>query len=577
MISIDSLFSVESLITGLGGILVSLLGYKFAYLGKKEWFGNGVSVWMSVVIVTVVMVLLFFGLYWYLPFVLLIPMATIVGRCCWLERRKKRMLKAKGALDYDIKRYEHYVWLSKQDLFRWEVKKYLLPAMNILFEIGAIHKLDEELERLDSYKEWYEWRRLKSYVLWNRHEYSEMIDMVRSYENDKHLSESEKARTSINLFSAYRNLEDKEGMGIYINKLEELIYEKKSYRVEAFDALMYYYDEQGDEEKIERLTTVIRSLNFKEYNQLLEVYDVLYFYNRRHGKTDANRELLAKMVEKSSMMTDEEKKRLFELRLLKLYFENDYGWKEYSIKLFNDADKYLDYSGRVAFEYLSAVNPVAQDSKLYNLHPGEGIKNLYGKIFKRIEAYVGEFDKELIELPDDFLYRKKGMLMLKVEYLKAKANMQSELKGYVTELSNMLHKIIALCKKAGDEREELHFLMVLADEMVAFREYINASKNEKRTIPEEMDTISGLNEDVNIAIAEALECVQEMNQMLKKHHYERTLAYYIFYAAYLNMKLDNKGVAREMLARFHATGVDIKHYTLAVQKLYEEVKRGVVE
>lgn len=91
----------------------------------------------------------------------------------------------------------------------------------------------------------------------------------------------------------------------------------------------------------------------------------------------------------------------------------------------------------------------------------------------------------------------------------------------------------------------------------------------------DMATISGLGEDMNIAKVEALECVQEMNLILKNHHYERTLAYNIFYAAYLNMKLDNLGMAREMLARFHATGVDIKHYTLAVQKLYEEVKKSV--
>lgn len=572
-----SLFSIESLISCLGGILISLVGYKFAYLGKKEWFGNSASVWTCVAVISVVMLLLFFGFYWYLPCVLMMPAIIVVGRWFWLKSRKRGLLKEKCTLDYDIKRYEYYVWLSKKELFRWEVKKYLLPAMNILFEIGAIHKLDEELEKLDNYKEWYEWRRLKSYVLWNRHEYREMIDLVKSYENDKHLSEKERARTAINLFSAYRNLEDKEGVGIYVKRLEELLYKKKSYWVEVFDDLMYYYDEQGEQEKIERLTDIINGLNFKEYGQLLEVYDVLYFYNRRHGKTDANRKLLDVMVEKSSMMTDEERKKIFELRLLKLYFENDYGWKEYSIKLFSDADKYLDFSSRVAFEYLRAVNLMVQNSRLYNIYPGVGFKNLYGKVLNRIEGYVDEFDKKLIELPDDFLYRKKDMLMLKVEFLKAKANERLEFNGYVTELGNTLHKIIALCEKTGDEREKLHFLMVLADEMVAFNEDINAFRDEKNLSTEETAAINNLDDDMNIARAEALVCVQEMSQILKSHHYERTLAYNIFYAAYLNMKLDNKGIAREMLARFHATGVDIKHYTLAVQELYAEVAKALLE
>ena len=42
------------------------------------------------------------------------------------------------------------------------------------------------------------------------------------------------------------------------------------------------------------------------------------------------------------------------------------------------------------------------------------------------------------------------------------------------------------------------------------------------------------------------------------------------------MKLENKAMAKQMLARFHATGVDIKHYTLAVQELYDEVKKNLL-
>ena len=568
----QSLLSVENLISGLAGVIVSLVTYKFGFLGKKEWFGNDCSVWVGILSLLAVIVLLYFGLYGYIPCVLLIPGATVVVRWYWLGKRKKELLKSKDALDNDIKRYEYYEWLSKKDLFRWEVKRFLLPAMNILFEIGTIRKLDEELDRLDSYKDWYEWKRLKSYVLWNKHEYREVIDLMKSYENDKHLTDGERARTTINLFGAYRNLEDQEGIRLYIKKLEDLIYVKKSYWVEAFDDLMYYYDEQGDQENADRLAAIIKGLNLKDFHQLLEVYDVLYFYNRRHGKTQANRELLDMMVEKSSMMTDKERKMIFEVRLLKLYFENDYGWKEYSIKLYNDADRFLNYSCRVAFEYLRAVNMVVQDSRLHILGPGVGIMALYDKILKRIGGYVEAFDKELIELPDDFLYRKKEMLMLKVEYLKAKANEQMDFKTFVKDMRNTIHKIIALCEKKGDEREKVHFLMVLADEMVAFKDDVLAVKNGKPLTPQEQEAFGNLSdEDMDVAEREAIECVQEMDQILKKHHYERTMAYNIFYAAYLNMKLNNMGMAREMMARFHDTGVDIRHYTLGVQRLYDEV------
>ena len=90
--------------------------------------------------------------------------------------------------------------------------------------------------------------------------------------------------------------------------------------------------------------------------------------------------------------------------------------------------------------------------------------------------------------------------------------------------------------------------------------------------PQEQEAVGNLSdEDMDVAEREAIACVQEMDQILKKHHYERTMAYNIFYAAYLNMKLNNMGMAREMMARFHDTGVDIRHYTLGVQRLYDEV------
>lgn len=572
MVDLDSFFSVTSLISWLVGILFSLLVIKFEFLGKKDWFGNSCSVWVGIISISTVVVLLFCGLYWLIPSVLLIPVCVVVWRWCRFKKRQKIVFRSKDSLNYDIKRYEFYEWLSKKELFRWEVKIFFLPAMNILYEIGAIRKLDEELEWLEDYKDWYEWKRLKSYVCWNRHEYQKVIDLLQSFENDKHLDEDEQARTVINLFGAYRNLEDKEGVAVYAKKLEKLLFERNHYTVEVFDDLMYYYDEKGDVEKTKRIETIIKSLGFRDYSQMLDIYDVLYFYNRRHGNVEANRELLDILVAKSHLIKNDERKRIFEIRLLTLFYENDYGWMDYSVNLYNNADTYLNYSSRVAFEFLGAVNQMVQNGMMQKIYPKIGIRNLYGKTLNRIERYVEEFDKELIALPDDFLYRKKNMLMQKMEYLKACANERLELSGYVTALSNTLHKIIMLCEKEGDDREKLHFLVVLADEMLLCRDDITAFRSENNLTTAELAAISKVNEEeTNLAVEEAVECVQEINQSLKKHHYERTLAYYIFYAAYLNMKLENRIIAKQMLARFHNTGVDIRNYTLPVQRLYDEV------
>ena len=567
---IESAITLPDIISCLVGMLISLVAYKFEFLGKKAWFGNSCSVWTLIMCIVAAIVLLVFKLFWLLPCILLIPIAVLGVRYCWLERRKKKVLKYRGGLDYDKKRYDYYVWLSKRELFRWEVKKYLLPAMNILFEIGSIKKLDDELEQLSDYKDWYKWKRLKSYVHWNRHEYQKVIDLMAPYIDGGKLGGTELTRVTINIYGAYRILEDKEGIEVYVRKMENILFNQKIYMVELFDDLMYYYDEHGENEKIKLLTATIDGLKFSDYSRFLEVYDVLYMHNRRHNDTQANQKLLDFMVSKSSMINEEERRKIFEVRLLKLYFENDYGWKDYSIKLFQEAEAYLNYSSRVAFEYLRAVNLIVQHCHMHNMSPRPKIIQLYDAILIRIAEYIQEFDKYFLELPDDFLYRKKEMLMLKEEYHKAKVNFKLVYSGYLNELSNNLHKLIALCERVGDQREKLHFLVVLADEIVAFEDDINRFRALKHKTEEEEQALNSVSdEEMFLAKVEAIECIQEVNQILKKYEYNRTLAYYIFYAAYLNMKLDDKIIAKQMLARYHATGVDIKHFTLAVQQLYK--------
>ena len=571
---IESAITLPDIISCLVGMLISLVAYKFEFLGKKAWFGNSCSVWTLIMCIVAAIVLLVFKLFWLLPCILLIPIVVLGVRYCRLERRKKKVLKYRGLLDYDKKRYDYYVWLSKRELFRWEVKKYLLPAMNILFEIGSIKKLDDELESLSDYKDWYKWKRLKSYVHWNRHEYQEVIDLMAPYIDGGKLSGTELTRVTINIYGAYRNLEDREGIEVYAKKLESILFDQKIMMVELFDDLMYYYDERGEKEKIERLAAVIKGLKFSDYSRLPEVYDVLYMHNRRHDDVKANRELLDFMVSKSSMMIEEERKKIFEVRLLKLYFENDYGWRDYSIKLFENANTYLNYSSRVAFEYLRAVNQIVQQCHMHNMSAGKGIILLYDVILERIDGYVQDFDRELLELPDDFLYRKKEMLMMKEEYRKARVNFKLEYHGYLKGLSDNLHKVISLCQRVGDEREKLHFLVVLADEIVAFEDDMARFRRMGNKTEEEEKALGELSdEEMLLAKKDAIECVQEINQTLKRHDYNRTLAYYIFYAAYLNMKLEDRIMAKEMLARYHATGVDIRHFTLAVQKLYKYVEK----
>ena len=73
---LDPIFSVPSALSGFGGMLISLLAYKFSYLGKKGWLGNDCSVWIGIACVLLAMVLIAFRLFWFIPCILLLPVVA---------------------------------------------------------------------------------------------------------------------------------------------------------------------------------------------------------------------------------------------------------------------------------------------------------------------------------------------------------------------------------------------------------------------------------------------------------------------------------------------------------------------
>lgn len=83
---VESIFSIPGLITGLAGVLVSLVMYRLRFLSKKAWLGNSCSIWTGVVCIAIIIVLLTFKLFWLLPCVLIIPCAMVGTRFRWLCR-----------------------------------------------------------------------------------------------------------------------------------------------------------------------------------------------------------------------------------------------------------------------------------------------------------------------------------------------------------------------------------------------------------------------------------------------------------------------------------------------------------
>lgn len=562
-----------------GGILFgALISYVVTWLDKH--FCSGAFEWKiakRLVVIDICMALcilfLWMNLWWL--FILIVPWMYFGGRMIFFKREYIRMKKSLKESNQDLIRYRYFMKLEKRKLCSWEVRKYLLPIMNVLFEIGAMKHLDKDLAQLEGqYGTCYEWKRLRSYLCSNRHEFQMMLDLLRPYEDDNRLSDDERDRTILNIYHAYRMLDNEEGVETYILKIEDMVFVRKKYRIEALDDLLYYYETTNNEDGVNKILDISNHIKTRSFSAYLEYIDLQYMHNKRIGNVESNKQLLDDMAKKHSEMHENDGQRLrFGLRLMKLYFENNYLWKEYGIELFRHADAYLSFSQDIAFEYMEAVMLMLRNAQAFyniSLHE-EMLKRLFSTMYKYISNYMPEYDKRITSLPDDFVYRKKEMLMRKVTFAQLECNIKHDEPAYMKEMCRLENQIIRLCHDNGEEREALHFLVVQTDDILAYYDSIQiavdsgiadkAIMTAQKDKPVFMDTVK--------------HNMETIDNTLRQNDYNRSLAYYIFYQSYFNFKVGNIENARYALHKFEDTNVSINNFTIAIQKLYEQVKTGV--
>lgn len=233
-------------------IIGGLLTYFANWLGNR--FNSKYYEWKIVkhLLITdavFLVVLLFLSSQWEWYLLLLLPWGYFIARYFYFRETYKRLMASFKAKNHDLIRYNYLLNLEKTKLCSWEVRKYLFPALNILFEIGAMKHLDKQLNLLkDDYGDLFEWKQLKSFLCYNLQEFNQMLNLLLSYEEDKHLTKEERNRTVINIYNAYRLLDNEEGVRTYIPKLEKIVFDNNEYTIEALDNLLYHYETTNNEE-----------------------------------------------------------------------------------------------------------------------------------------------------------------------------------------------------------------------------------------------------------------------------------------------------------------------------------------
>ena len=557
------------------GVLLSLGGKWLVKRFDSEYYEWKITKCLLIIEAVLLLCLLFISAHWQWYFLLILPWGYFLIRYISFKEKYKRMVASLKTKNQDLLRYEYLLKLEKSNLCSWEVRRLLFPAMNVLFEIGAMEHLDKQLSLLkDSYGESYEWKRLKSYLCSNRQEFSQMLTLLKSYEDDKHLSRDEQNRTILNIFHAYRLVNNEEGVRTYILRLENMVFERKEYTIEALDDLLYHYEITHNEEGVSKILEISNHIQAKDFSLYLAYMDLKYMHHKRIGDVESNRRLLDEMTRKQvEMNKDNEQKLRFGLRLLKLLFENNYAWKEYSINLFRQAETYLQYSQDIAFEYMEAVMLILQNAQnIYNISlPVEQVTHLLCTIRNYIDKYMPEYDKQITALPNDFVYRKRGMLMHKVTYARLVGNLTKNEPAYLKEVCRLENQIIELCYDNGEEREALHFIVVLTDEILAY--YDTIQKDIDNGI-RDTDIVQAV-EERSFFMEQVKHNMETIDNILRDNHYNRSLAYYIFYQSYFNFKIGNIENARYALRKFEDTNVSINNFTIAIQDLYQQVKENI--
>ena len=163
------------------------------------------------------------------------------------------------------------------------------------------------------------------------------------------------------------------------------------------------------------------------------------------------------------------------------------------------------------------------------------------------------------------------MLEHKVTYARLVGNLTKDEPACLNEICRLENQIIRLCYDNGENREALHFLVVLTDDILNYYDTIQIDINNNLTDPD----ILQAEKEKPFFMDQVKQNMESIDNVLRQNDYNRTLAYYIFFQAYFNFKIGNLENARYALHKFEETNVSIKNFSIAIQNLYQMVRENV--
>lgn len=478
----------------------------------------------------------------------------------------------------DVKlQFLNEIRLRKWELFDYEYRKYYIEILKVYYDIGAVSLLKENLDRLQRFSD----DKIYIQLLMLYYEKSCMYKgMGNAF---KKLTE---ITTDTNELSVEKHIDEmavaeklgepeKEAKAV---KTLEADYKKLGVTIPILCSnLMQYYDRVGEHDKAEKLAQEIIDFKPKSFDSYLELRDIAFMHYRRTNNFERMSHMLDDIWTANEKMQDGEKKMLTQVKLMHVFFNNQGRWMQYSAVVFNHHNDYLNKSWRVGTELIKQTERLCLEAQnLYHLQlSGEGAKKLYDDFDLHVDEYLKAIDEEIALTKEEYVYRYIDLLMDKLELITYKFR-NKNLSTLAEEKNRIYERILNRTKVYGAKRDYLHFLTVYIDDILTCHQQIEDFYAQSPSESERID-YDRYEKSWDIYRDNAIEGLTKMDCILSDKENYISLAYYILYASYFHHLMNDQTKALYYFKKFEATGVSIKNFSLAVEKIYTDLKIKVAD
>lgn len=468
------------------------------------------------------------------------------------------------------KQYAELENLRKKELSPEQIVKDYIPRLYVLRDMGALAELRQELDRLSDYKDTPYHKNLTILLMMADGKYQLAEKIIEDeLEKGEHDLNSQLVWCE-NLVAICLNNGNKVQYDKYIAQLENLVFEQNTSDSKAFDMLMEYYDNHQMDDKIERTIQAVQNVKKTSFREYCDYSNIVYKHYKRAKNYMKCRNIIDEIIREGNKEPDAEQKKKLDILILRDRLDLNYDWQHFSHELYEHRSEYLNCSSDVYFNFLSTVLYIFQQSYEFFrlLYDEQKQTALLDDIAAKGSFYMTEIDKELDCTGNNFLYYKVSLLMNKVEYCRFKEAYEDYPSKYLHERIDLLKQITSLCKENTDKREMMHFINVIIDEIVSVKEGMDMLKYDIGYQEKYENYKLQEKEYVNIA----RQCLAEMMELLEETGFTHNNSYYILYAAYNYLRLDNSKKAISLFKVYKKLGVDINQYPLTTINIYRELE-----